>query len=168
MGDGDALRGQKFFSSIPLDSLPYFNSEVEVGRSFTSPKSIKEERQKPSKSWSPSGNASSMGKILPNWLPSILEDGSARAGGDLGWTKRGKYVPEFEAAAFKLERRNLSVVESEFGFHLIRCWNAGRLIHVRHILIKPELTDADLEKAKAHLDSVRHLLTRIPSPSPRR
>jgi peptidyl-prolyl cis-trans isomerase SurA len=34
----------------------------------------------------------------------------------------------------------------------------GNSIRVRHILIKPDITDADLELAKNHLDSVRHLV----------
>ena len=33
------------------------------------------------------------------------DDGSARIGGDLGWAKRGKFVPEFEAAALPVRAR---------------------------------------------------------------
>ncbi|MCB0566340.1 MAG: peptidylprolyl isomerase [Phaeodactylibacter sp.] len=151
---------KQFFNSIPLDSLPYFNSEVEVGEIVYKPEVNKEERQKTIEKLESIRQRILAGEDFAELASKYSEDGSARAGGDLGWAKRGKYVPEFEAAAFKLEKEEISpVVESEFGFHLLQMLERrGNSIHVRHILIKPELTDADLEKAKAHLDTVRHLL----------
>lgn len=47
--------------------------------------------------------------------------GSAPDGGDLGWFKRGRMVPEFEKAAFETEPGKLSdIVETEYGFHIIK------------------------------------------------
>lgn len=150
-----------FFSRIPKDSLPYFNSEVEIGEIIYYPPVNEEERQKAYEK-------------LENIRRQILEekadfaelaatysdDGSARAGGNLGWAKRGDYVPEFEAAAYNLEQGEISdIVESEFGLHIIELLERrGNSINVRHILIKPEITLADYEKARAMLDSVRNLL----------
>ncbi len=49
------------------------------------------------------------------------EDGSAAAGGDLGWAAPGVMVPEFEAAMNALSLGGLSVpVVSRFGVHLIQ------------------------------------------------
>ncbi len=150
-----------FFNSIPQDSLPYFNSEVEIGEIVYKPKVNKEERER----------AISLleelrerivegGESFPELAGKYSDDGSARAGGDLGWAKRGRYVPEFEAAAFRLEKDEISpVIESEFGFHIIQMLERrGNSIRVRHILIKPDITDADLELARNRLDSVRHLV----------
>jgi len=85
------------------------------------------------------------------------DDGSARVGGDLGWAKRGRYVPEFEAAAYKLDPMEVSpVIETQFGFHIIQMLERrGNSIRVRHILIRPEITEEDLAIAESTLDSVR-------------
>ena len=51
------------------------------------------------------------------------QDGSASTGGDLGWFGTGAMVPEFETAAFALEKSGdytLAPVKSEFGFHIIQ------------------------------------------------
>ena len=49
------------------------------------------------------------------------EDGSAAAGGDLGWTQPGVMVPEFETAMNALAVGGLSApVLSRFGVHLIQ------------------------------------------------
>ena len=49
------------------------------------------------------------------------EDGSAQAGGDLGWASPGSFVPEFEEAMNKLPTGGLSgPVRSRFGVHLIQ------------------------------------------------
>lgn len=151
---------KKFFNSIPPDSLPYFNSEVEVGEIVYKPKVNPEERQKTIEKLESIRQRILDGEDFAELASKHSNDGSARSGGDLGWAKRGKYVPEFEAAAFKLEKNEISpVIESEFGFHIIQMLERrGNSIHVRHILIKPDITEADLEKAEMHLDSVRQLL----------
>ena len=76
------------------------------------------------------------------------DPGSAVAGGDLGFVKRGVFYPEFEAAAFSLDVGEISkVIESPVGFHIIQLLERrGESIHTRHILIKIEPDEnADLE-----------------------
>ena len=153
---------KRFFKRIPKDSLPYFDSEVEVGEIVLKPKVNEVERQKAIDKLNNLRTRIIEGGEDFAELASIFSDdpGSARAGGDLGWTKRGKFVPEFEAAAYKLADDEISeVVESEFGFHLIQLIaRRGNSINTRHILIKPEITDDDLELTRSKLDSVRNLL----------
>jgi peptidyl-prolyl cis-trans isomerase D len=48
------------------------------------------------------------------------DPGSAEKGGDLGWFGRGMMVKPFEDTVFKLAQNETQVVESEFGFHVVR------------------------------------------------
>lgn len=151
-----------FFAQIPADSLPYFNSEVEIGEIVMIPKTNDVEKVKArQKLESLRQRIVENGEDFAELAGKFSDDfGSGRGGGDLGWTRRGQFVPEFEAAAYNLEPGELSdLVESEFGFHLIELIERrGNSIHTRHILIKPKITDADLAKTERLLDSVRNLI----------
>ncbi|PYP81789.1 MAG: hypothetical protein DMD35_00350 [Gemmatimonadetes bacterium] len=87
------------------------------------------------------------------------DSGSRVNGGDLGWTRRGKMVPEFDRYLFgyyALSPGQLSpVVESAFGYHIIRVdrVNAGE-VKSRHILITPTIDSADVARARLEGDSV--------------
>ncbi len=151
-----------FFDRIPSDSLPYFNSEVEIREIVMKPKiNAEQERIAKEKLEEIRRRIMEDGEDFAELARKYSDDpGSGRQGGDLGMTKRGSFVPEFEAAAYNLEPKEISkIIKSEFGFHLIQLIERrGNSIHTRHILIKPEITDADLELTRHKLDSIRHLI----------
>ena len=153
-----------FYNQIKVDSLPYFNAEVELGEIIYKPK-VNEEQKKIAKDKLEDIRKQLMetNASFSSLAENYSEDpGSAGLGGDLGWAKRGKFVPEFEAAAFKLEKAEISpVIESDFGFHIIQMLERrGNSIHTRHILIKPKITDDDIAQAKTRLDSSSVLLNK--------
>ncbi len=85
------------------------------------------------------------------------DPGSASDGGDLGWAKRGQFVPEFEHAVYALKPGEISgIVETQFGFHIIQLLQRrGDLVHARHILITiPHLTSDD-DSVITELDTLR-------------
>jgi len=85
------------------------------------------------------------------------DPGSRENGGDLGWLRRGPpLAAEFEKAAFALPPGVISKpVESPFGYHIIQVKRAQPAeIDVRHILIMPQVTDADAEAARLRADSL--------------
>ncbi len=150
-----------FFAQIPQDSLPYFSSEVEIGEIVFKPQVSKEAKQRAIDTLESVRQRIMDGTAtFEDMAFEYSEDGSRRTGGDLGWAKRGKYVQEFEAAAYKLDKEEISpVVETEFGFHLIKMQERrGNSIRVSHILIRPETTEADYEKAVHFLDSIRNMV----------
>jgi peptidyl-prolyl cis-trans isomerase D len=50
---------------------------------------------------------------------------SAIEGGDLGWFKEGQMVPEFNDACFNGKKGDLTIVQTQFGFHLIEVTAQG-------------------------------------------
>lgn len=152
---------KKFFEAIPKDSIPYLNAEVEIGELIIKPKANKEKKEQIKTKLLELKQKIEKGEDFAKVASLYSEDpGSAKQGGDLGFTDRGQLVPEYEAAAFKLKNNQLSeIVESQFGFHLIQMLERrGDKIHTRHILMKPELSDIDANKAIQKLDSIRKLI----------
>jgi peptidyl-prolyl cis-trans isomerase D len=77
------------------------------------------------------------------------KDGSAAAGGDLGWVKKGRMVPAFDRAAFGARTGEIvGPVRTQFGLHLIRVDgrdNRTRKIAMINSLVAPSSrTKSDL------------------------
>jgi peptidyl-prolyl cis-trans isomerase SurA len=82
---------------------------------------------------------------------------SAKDGGELGFKGKGEYVPEFANVAFNLTDPNKvsRIVETQYGFHIIQLIEKrGDRINCRHILLRPEISATEKNKALQRLDSI--------------
>ena len=86
------------------------------------------------------------------------DPGSARRGGELGLASKSIFWPAFSDAAMALRPGTISqIVETPDGFHIIEVIEKkGDMFNARHILIKPQYTMEDREKAFARLDSLKN------------
>jgi len=85
------------------------------------------------------------------------DPGSARRGGELGMASKSIFWPAFSDAAMALRPGTISqIVETPDGFHIIEVIEKkGDMFNARHILIKPQYTNEDREKAFGRLDSLK-------------
>jgi len=150
-----------YFNKIPKDSLPYINTELELGRIMRRPAITKEQKQDAKNKAEELRKRVLEGESFRALSILYSEDpGSAKNGGDLGFFQRGMMVPEFDAVAFRLKEDSISeVFETDYGYHFIEMLERrGEQINVRHILIRPKTSLDDLEKARVFLDSIRELI----------
>ena len=85
------------------------------------------------------------------------DPGSARRGGELGMASKSIFWPAFSDAAMALRPGTISqIVETPDGFHIIEVIEKkGDMFNARHILLKPQYTAEDQEKAFSRLDSLK-------------
>ena len=98
------------------------------------------------------------GEKFSNLARLYSEDpGSSRRGGELGMASKSIFWPAFSDAAMALKPGIISqIVETPDGFHIIEVIEKkGDMFNARHILLKPQYTDEDREKAFGRLDSLR-------------
>jgi peptidyl-prolyl cis-trans isomerase SurA len=129
---------KRFFESIPKDSLPTYNKEVEVGEIVINPTLTKEEKEEYRKKVEDLRTRAKAGQDFGTLARLYSQDTqSAVEGGDLGFQDRGTFVKEFTAMAFKLKAGEISpVFETEYGFHVLQVIERrGEQVHVRHILL---------------------------------
>ncbi len=84
---------------------------------------------------------------------------SAVNGGDLGKGARGRFVPEFERAAYALAPGELSQpVGTSFGYHLLKVDSrAGDTLSLRHILIRVQASDSAATRVDRQADQLARI-----------
>lgn len=149
---------RRYFKDMPLDSIPFVPTEVEVQIITQQPRVEQEEINRVKERLREFTDRINKGETSFQTLARLYsQDGSARNGGELGYTGRAGWVPEFANVAFNLTdpKRVSKIVETEFGFHIIQLIDKrGDKVNVRHILLKPEISDDAIQKAHNRLDSV--------------
>lgn len=153
---------KKYYQSLPKDSLPYYNAELEIGQIVITPKVTKEEKQavidelRDIKKQVESGKA----KFSTMAIIHSQDESNAVRGGEMDMVRADTYVPEFAAAALALKKDSISdVVETKYGFHLIKMIDRkGDMVKVAHILMRPQITETEVQKAKSTLDSLKTVI----------
>lgn len=149
-----------FFDRIPKDSLPFYESELEIGQIIVFPKASRDLEQYII------GEMNNYKKQIESKITTfdqlakkVSEDpGSKDRGGQYEINRNEKsWDPIFMSTAFRLKDGEISApVKSKFGFHIIQMvQRSGDDAIVRHILRIPPVTDDEIKQAIGKLDTVR-------------
>ncbi|MDE3144889.1 MAG: peptidylprolyl isomerase [Bacteroidota bacterium] len=150
-----------YFNKIPKDSLPYYETELEVSQILLIPKSNKDVDEYVIKQLYDYRRQAEAGTKKFEQLAKLYSDdqGTEKQGGTLALNRndKGSWDPTFLSAAFKLKEGQISpVIKSKFGYHIIQMVSrAGDDAVVRHILKIPPVTDDEIKLATQKLDSIR-------------
>jgi peptidyl-prolyl cis-trans isomerase SurA len=152
---------KKYFAGIPKDSLPVIPAKVELSIIQLDPPGNEENKAEARQKLLDIRSEILAGKSFNVLAVMYSEDpGTARNGGELGYTVRGSLEKEYADAAFSLTKNTVSrIVETRYGFHIIQLIDRnGDLINTRHILIKPKVKPGQTEKAINTLDSLANMI----------
>src|SRR5215471_8152198 len=149
-----------YFDRIPTDSLPFYESELEVGQIVIYPQAsrdlekyvIDELNHYKQMIESKSTTFEQMAKLHSE------DPGSKDRGGEYQISRKDKsWEPSFIAAAFRLKDGEISsVIKTKFGYHIIQMVQRnGDEAIIRHILRTPPITEEETNAAIAQLDSAR-------------
>ena len=150
---------RRYFKDMPADSIPFVPTEVEVQVIQMTPAIEQEELNRVKDELREYTERVNKGDATFQTLARLYSEdpGTARRGGELGLVGRGTLDPAFAAVAFNLTdpKKVSKIVESEFGYHIIQLIEKrGDKVNVRHILRKPVVSDAAIEKTLGRLDSI--------------
>lgn len=152
---------KEYYNSIPKDSLPFIDSEVEVAHLVIYAALSEAAKKKAKDKINGLRERILNGEDFATLAILYSEDpGSASKGGELGYMGRAELVPEFAAVAFKLKNDQVSkIVETKFGYHIMQLiQRKGEKVNVRHILVRPKFDGTGMEEAQHKIDSARNLI----------
>ena len=149
---------REYFKAMPEDSLPFIPTQVEVEIITQQPQVSREEVERIESRLREFARRVNSGEAEFSTLAKFYsEDGSARNGGELGYSGRNQWVPEFANVAFSLNdpKKVSKIVRTEFGYHIIQLIDKrGDKVNVRHILLKPQIEESEYERNILRLDSI--------------
>lgn len=150
---------RRYFHDVPVDSIPYIPTEVEVEIITQTPRIEQEEINRVKDELRDYTDRVNKGESQFSTLATLYSEdpGSARKGGELGYLGRAMLDPAFSNVAFNLTdpKKVSKIVENESGFHIIQLIDKrGDKVNVRHILRRPHVSDESINKAILRLDSI--------------
>jgi peptidyl-prolyl cis-trans isomerase SurA len=148
-----------FFDKVPKDSLPFFESELEVCQIVQYPKASRDlEQYIVTEMNNYKKQLESKVTTFEALAKRVSEEGEDVRGREFQINRNEKtWDPVFLSSAFRLKTGEMSApIKSKFGYHLIlMVERTGDDAIVRHIIRIPPVTDAEINQAKAKLDTVR-------------
>lgn len=151
-----------YFNRQVPDSLPYINSEVELGQIVIVPPVNPELKEYTRQSLEDVRQRVLKGTLkFCDAVNIYTEDpGSKATCGTYENVRRGTFVPEFDAVCFSLKEGETSeVFETDYGFHFVQLLaRKGEEVTIRHILKSIPSSPDDLKKCKVKLDSILDLI----------
>lgn len=150
---------RKYYNELAADSVPYVPMQVEVQLITINPNIPRQEIEDVKARLREYADRVNKGEADFSTLAIMYsEDGSAMQGGELGFSGRAGWVPEFANVAFNLTdpKKVSRIVETEYGYHILQLIaKRGDQVNVRHILLTPKVSQKDLNDATNRLDSIR-------------
>lgn len=148
-----------YFEKIPVDSLPLYESEVEVGQIVIHPKASRDAELYCIEQLQDYKKQIEGGKSFATMAALYSEDpGSKDKGGQYEINRSQRDLdPTWLAKAFTLKEGQVSSpFKTRFGYHIIQLVSrAGDEAVVRHILKIPQVTQYETQGTLQKLDSVR-------------
>ena len=146
---------RNYFSQLPQDSIPFIPTQVEVQIITQEPKVSEKEIERVKAQLREYADRVNKGETSFSTLARFYSEdpGTARRGGDGGFTGRGELVPEFANVVFNLS--DTKKVSKVFGYHIAQLIEKrGDRVNYRHILLRPKVDQKDIDAALARLDSI--------------
>ncbi|WP_301921670.1 peptidylprolyl isomerase [Ferruginibacter sp.] len=150
-----------YFDKLPKDSLPFYESELEIGQIVAFPKASREAEEYCIEQLTGFKQEAESGKKDFKKLADIYSEDEATQKQndgqlDLNRSQKG-FDATFMGKAFALKEGQISSpFKSQFGYHIIQMVSrAGDDATVRHILKIPQITAAETNATIKKLDSVR-------------
>lgn len=151
---------KSYFDKIPKDSLPFYESELEICQIVIYPKASRDLEEYII------GEMNNYKKQIESKMTTfdllakkVSEDpGSKDRGGQYQINRNEKtWDPVFMSTAFRLKEGEISApVKTKFGYHIIQMVQRnGDDAIIRHILRIPPVTETEIKQAINKLDTVR-------------
>ena len=151
---------RRYFNSLPADSIPFIPTQVEVQIITQQPKIPQAEIERVKKTLRDFTERIEKGEISFGALARLysVDKVTARRGGESGYFQsKGELVPEFANVVFNLTdpKKVSKVIETEYGYHIAQLIERrGDRINYRHILLRPEVEERELDASLNRLDSL--------------
>jgi peptidyl-prolyl cis-trans isomerase SurA len=150
---------RRYFRDISQDSLPMIPTTVEVQIVTMEPRIPFEETDAIKARLREFTEQVNNGQMEFSTLARMYSEdpGSATHGGEMGFMSKTSLLPEFANVAFNLTdpKRVSNIVETEYGYHIIQLIEKrGDRINCRHILLRPKVSDNELNEASTRMDSL--------------